>query len=336
MDIHLSQVMGHYFQILWTGKGIGTGWGGFASNKWYFLLFGASEYWLGGRNGATIEGVLSDTTLLLSALAKIIVIVSLGYIFFKNTLRQSAPPVWRAASLMFGGTLAFGQVFNLYSQPQDPQMQINVMVWLPVCWGFIAKDVILLEHWHGVQRIGFLFLSLIGLPWCLIGETGFAQQRHFDSLGQAQVQGIRSHADLARTVFIFHGFEPMTTWLSAEIDHTYPFILEHSPQTKPLFKPFYLVVEATMHPERSPTESAAAVRDRIDEALAKGFHVIIDRVWDFSEDAFIDSFSTVSGADKPRAIFRLLKQRYIATKAFDLGNAWPFYELRSHVQGATP
>ena len=26
---------------------------------------------------------------------------------------------------------------NLYSQPQDPQMQINVMVWLTIGWALI-------------------------------------------------------------------------------------------------------------------------------------------------------------------------------------------------------
>jgi hypothetical protein len=311
---------------LWTGKGIGTGWGGFALNKWYFLSLGVAEYWLGGRNG----GALTDTRLLLTALAKTTVIASLGYVFFKKTLRQSAPPVWRAASLMFGGTLAFGQVFNLYSQPQDPQMQINVMVWLPVCWGFVLKEAtVLLSDRSELQRIAFLFLSLIGLPWCLSGETGFTRQRHFDSIAQEQVQALRSHADFASTLFIFQGFEPIVTWLAAEVDHTYPVILERSPQTKPLFKPFYLVNEAIMHPGRSPAESAASVRDKIDEALAKGFHVVINGVWDVSQDAFIDSFATVSTADKPHAIFRMLKQHYTATKVFEVQNAGPFYELHS-------
>ena len=38
---------------------------------------------------------------------------------------------------IFGGTLVAGQVFNLYSQPHDPQMQINVMAWTTVGWAFV-------------------------------------------------------------------------------------------------------------------------------------------------------------------------------------------------------
>ena len=38
----------------------------------------------------------------------------------------------RTIAVVFLGTFAAGSVFNTYSQPQDPQMQINVMPWLAV------------------------------------------------------------------------------------------------------------------------------------------------------------------------------------------------------------
>ena len=44
-------------------------------------------------------------------------------------------PRLRAVAIVFLGTLGAGQVLNLYAQPQDPQMQINVMPWLTVAWG---------------------------------------------------------------------------------------------------------------------------------------------------------------------------------------------------------
>ena len=43
----------------------------------------------------------------------------------------------RALSAIFGVTFVAGEVFNLYAQPQDPQMQINVMAWLTVGWAVV-------------------------------------------------------------------------------------------------------------------------------------------------------------------------------------------------------
>ena len=43
----------------------------------------------------------------------------------------------RAIAVVFLGTLGAGQVLNLYSQPHDPQMQVNVMAWLTVAWALL-------------------------------------------------------------------------------------------------------------------------------------------------------------------------------------------------------
>ena len=49
--------------------------------------------------------------------------------------RHRDDPRSRAVSAIFGVTFVAGEVFNLYAQPQDPQMQINVMAWLTVGLG---------------------------------------------------------------------------------------------------------------------------------------------------------------------------------------------------------
>ena len=48
----------------------------------------------------------------------------------------------RAIAIVFLGTLGAGQVLNFYSQPQDPQMQINVMPWLTVAWGLLLGALV--------------------------------------------------------------------------------------------------------------------------------------------------------------------------------------------------
>ena len=51
--------------------------------------------------------------------------------------RARHDPRARALGAIFGVTFVAGCVFNLYSQPQDPQMQINVMGWLTVAWALV-------------------------------------------------------------------------------------------------------------------------------------------------------------------------------------------------------
>ena len=45
----------------------------------------------------------------------------------------------RSAVALFGVTFVAGEVFNLYSQPQDAQMQVNVMPWLTLAWLFALQ-----------------------------------------------------------------------------------------------------------------------------------------------------------------------------------------------------
>ncbi|NIO83578.1 MAG: hypothetical protein GTN53_23725, partial [Candidatus Aminicenantes bacterium] len=45
-------------RIIWPGKGLGTGWGGFKEEKFIFALSGMSEYLIGGHNQTDMASVL--------------------------------------------------------------------------------------------------------------------------------------------------------------------------------------------------------------------------------------------------------------------------------------
>ena len=68
----------------------------------------------------------------------------------------------RAIAVVFLGTLAAGQLFNIYAQPQDPQMQINVMAWLAVAWGLLAAALLAKA---GDLATVLVALSLLPMAW---------------------------------------------------------------------------------------------------------------------------------------------------------------------------
>src|SRR5262249_42884326 len=117
--------------LLWTGKGVGTGFGGFSIEKLGLLAGGIGEYWWGGHNLATLQSLAGKWPEWLPSLSlQVVLLAILAHVFWQRRFDVR----WRATAIVFLGTLAAGQVMNAYSQPQDPQMQLNVMPWLTLAW----------------------------------------------------------------------------------------------------------------------------------------------------------------------------------------------------------
>src|SRR5260370_28931357 len=76
--------------------------------------------------------------------------------------RARHEPRTRALAAIFGITFVAGEIFNLYSQPQDPQMQLNVMAWLTVAWalGLVAAR----QRYGGPGRAALRGLAGAPLP----------------------------------------------------------------------------------------------------------------------------------------------------------------------------
>jgi hypothetical protein len=67
--------------------------------------------------------------------------------------RNRRDPRARALAAVFGVSFVAGEVFNLYSQPQDPQMQINVMAWLTIAWALV---LVAMRARHGAKGLAVL------------------------------------------------------------------------------------------------------------------------------------------------------------------------------------
>lgn len=326
-------VGGWILGLIWTGKGVGTGWGGFAARKWLFLWIGMTQYWVGGLNVGVLEWLShgwngARTALVLAAEA------GLAAFLLVSGLRRLGDPAWRTFGFLAGGTFLGGQVMNLYSQPQDPQMQLNPMFWLPIAWG-LAVAALARRTRSRTFAVLALAASAAWLPGNLFVSDAFWIRRGGDSQMLQQVRAFETKGELERSLYVFNGFDGILSWVAVEVDWEYPPTLATSPQASPRFKGLFLLEQATEYPRLSADESAALVAERLADAEGRGFRIVIHDLWEWPVETFVDSFSTVSGPEKPTAIHRMLHERYEGTKIFEVDGLGRFYELRRKEETGT-
>lgn len=170
-------------------------------------------------------------------------------------------PRLRAIAVVFLGTFGAGEIFNLYSQPQDPQMQVNVMPWLTVAWGLIAAallDRVPARH----ACLGVLAaLSLAPLVWTLVK---LSEHPEHDTPWIEAAASVDQHLPSDTTVFLYWGFETMAFWQYALWSHTWDWDKEGpaapAPSPQPKFKWIAVNAGAIRHPKWTAEVHAAALK----------------------------------------------------------------------------
>ncbi len=145
--------------LLWTGKGVTTGWAGLSADKAWMMLSGIGNYFL------IVGGWVDPLSAKRAAVPLIVSVLLQAAIFVASVVvlwPRRADRRLRAIAIVFLGTLGAGQVLNLYAQPQDPQMQINVMPWLTVAWGLLLGALV--GRSRATTTI-LAVLSLVPLAW---------------------------------------------------------------------------------------------------------------------------------------------------------------------------
>jgi hypothetical protein len=309
--------------ILWTGKGVATGWAGLSWDKAWMMLSGIGNYFL-------IVGGWVDPLSARQAAGPLVASVLLQMAIFAASAvilwpRRSEPRL-RAIAIVFLGTLAAGQVLNLYSQPQDPQMQINVMPWLTVAWGLLLGA--LLERSRMVAAI-LAVLSVAPLAWN-VGQL--ARFRDGDTAALAAVAALDQRFPPASTVFVYWGFEPIATWQYARWSRTWDWdgqvAIAPAPSDQPKFKWIALDAGAIRHPDWTAEQHALSIKRDIDQALDHGYRVAISDVWTWSPRELAEQLGGLSAANRADAIYRMLHDTYDAERAFSDPMAGTYYVLR--------
>jgi hypothetical protein len=296
--------------LLWTGKAVVSAWSGFAWIKAYFMADGLSAYLFGTRF-AGLPGIPGWDIWRVTAIACELAIAAVALTVLWRS-RDDARS--RSLFAVFGGTLVAGQIFNLYSQPQDPQMQLNVMAWMTVGWALVM--VASLRRWG---RRGLA--ATAGLPVLLLAFNvwGLGPQRGLDTNWAQAVARLGERAHPSRTVFVIHDFDWASIYAAASWGNVTPDLddLEPAPQAMPKFKRLGFVSGVLQHHTRSEPEQVAILRAQIERAIELGYEVVAVRLWD-ADQYFLDQLSgTVVTRTQMHALTAMLHHDFTATVIMD-------------------
>lgn len=303
--------VGPVADLLWTGKGVYTGWAGYSATKLTYLWVGIAEYLVGGGNLGNLAflGPLLPEMYVSTIIIGAVAVVSLVVI-----LRLRSSPGIRLTAIIFGTTFLAGEAMNLYSQPQDPQMQLNVMPWLTIGWALALKTL------GSGRRIMTAAVAVVFATALLSYNVHrIMPLRGAEAPWRHVLQLLESRADPAATVFLFQGFDQIVSEMFYEWggDWTYFPRLAPAPTDVPKAKLLILVNGFIHHPGDSPEQSARRIEAQISRAFDLGYGIVTNSVWERTEPEFLAVMSTVADPGKASALYHMLHATFTAKLLLD-------------------
>jgi hypothetical protein len=308
-------------QLLWTGKAVVSAWAGYTWAKVGYLSDGVAAYLL-GIGITAFPGIPGwDIWRWVSVLASVAIgLVALGLVWPQRHDNRI-----RALVALFRGTFLAGEIFNLYGQPQDPQMQINVMAWLTVGWALVL--VAARRRWGAKGLAAFAGLTIVLLAYNLWSVTPLRGQ---DTAWQRTVERLEREADPARTVFLLHDFDWTMVYAALHWGLTEPGTdtLGPPPQAVPKFKWIGFTGQVLRHPDWPAERHVADLRRQIDRALELGYDVLVARLWTMDLATLESSTGMVVDSARLEALRTMLHRAYTATPVLEDALAGGLYRLR--------
>jgi hypothetical protein len=293
------------FDLIWTGKAVRSVWAGFTWAKVGYLWDGIVAYLLG--TGITTFDRLPGwdiwrfaTTFWLLGIAAVA----------GSVLRRADGGTARALLAIFGVTFLAGEVFNLYSQPQDPQMQINVMAWVTPAWALV-----LLAAQRRWPARGLAAMAAVTVALFAYNVWSIAPLRGLDSKWRGAIERLERHGDPTRTVFLLHDFDWTMVYASLHWGTAEPGVarLGPAPQALPKFKWIGFTGDVLRHPDWSTERHVESLRRQIDRALELGYEVIVVRLWNIPEAQLLTETGMVADAGRLGALQGMLRTDFVAT-----------------------
>lgn len=298
-------------ELIWTGKAVRSVWAGFTWAKVGYMWDGMAGYLL-GAGIASIPGIPGWDIWRWIATVWILAVAFFSLPFL---WRHWDDPRSRALSAIFGITFVAGQVFNLYSQPQDPQMQLNVMGWLTVGWAIVLVAV---GERRRYGRQGLAALASLTVALFAYNVWSIAPLRGLDSAWEGAIQRMERESNPDRTVWLMHDFDWAMVYGSLYWGLADPGTeaLGPAPQKEPRFKWIGFTGQVLRHPDWTDHELVDDLRGQIDRALDLGYDVLVIRLWDMDPYQLEVATGMVASSERIQALRRMLREEYVATQAF--------------------
>ncbi len=283
--------------MIWTGKAVGSGWSGFSWAKLANARDGTVAYFLGTAvtNAQFLPGwdIWRVVGLLLIA---VIAAVSMPMLWRERNDGRA-----RAVAVVFGGTFIAGLVFNLYSQPLDPQMQINIMGWLTVGWIFAVMAA--RRRWG---RQGLIAALLLATALLVHNVLSLVPLRGLDSAWLRSIDRVGRVADPATSVFLIHDFDWTMNYAALSWGQSLPGTdrLGPAPQASPKFKWIGFRRQHHLPPRRHGRRACGVAEGANRAALSLGYQVYVVRLWDLDDAGLNAATGTMRQADHSAALGR--------------------------------
>jgi len=293
--------------LFWTGKGVGSGWSGFSNDKIELGLCGIGEYLLGGRNCAAGTMLVAEVV---SAIA--IEAFLLGFLIYVIWQRRRYAP-FRALAIIFLGAFAVGELMNAYSQPADPQMQINVMPWLTLALAFLLSAIV--KRTRMSRFLKATALVAVSIPFAY-NVYALAPLRGQDTRMQDALAEVAQLADPSHTVFFYLGWEQISTWQFFQWSHNWAggiCDLNFAPIDTPKFKWISILEPVVRNRSLTASQHAEIVDREIQCAFDKGYRVVAGPVvWSMSQEDLGAYMSSLNARDHAAVIYDDIHKKYDA------------------------
>ncbi|TAJ89113.1 MAG: hypothetical protein EPO10_17625 [Reyranella sp.] len=294
------------FDLIWTGKAVRSVWAGFTWPKVGYLWDGIVAYLL-GTGVTTFDGIPGWD---IWRFATTFWLIGMAWVAGSVLWPTRGDERTRALVAVFGVTFLAGEVFNLYSQPQDPQMQINVMAWVTPAWALV-----LLAARRRWPARGLAAMTAVTVALFAYNVWSIAPLRGLDTKWRLGIERLEQLGDPSRTVFLLHDFDWTMVYASLHWGTSEPGVaaLGPAPQALPRFKWIGFTGDVLRHPDWSTERHVEALRQQIDRALALGYEVIVVRLWNIPEAQLLTETGMVADAARLGALQRMLRTDFVAT-----------------------
>jgi hypothetical protein len=295
-----------FLTVLLPTKASGGGWLGFRSEKILYTIAGIGNYFSGAKNMNSLASYAATPELISMSVTWVLFLVAL-FFCIRALFSKSAPLEIKCLAL-FALAVAFAaEGENIYSQPQDPQLQIQPM-FLTIAGLIILLKQVATMAWIQARRA----LALLFCAGFLANGAVNAREMFFvagaDSRSLKQVQELNDLFPQSSTVLVSQGFELWVTWqFTVGWQGNRAGFNQHT---------VHLVTPFTSNRDIGGEAAAALMRKRLADAFDHGYHVVAASLWTEPPIQFAASLTTVT-SEKEALVYETILRR-----SYRLGKTW--------------
>ncbi|MFB3777024.1 MAG: hypothetical protein ACE141_05410 [Bryobacteraceae bacterium] len=282
-----------------------SGWLGFRLEKLAYALVGIGNYFLGASQ-FHFKDLFQSPQLERSAISWLYALITVGTCTAALFSRRASGNLKLLAGfclVVFG----VGELEHLYSQPQDPQSQIQPM------FVSVVGLIIIMNHLRGRLslrefRVAAACVILVSLTIGVWNVSLLAVGRGADSRAVATVKQLERIFAPGEVVVVSHGYEVWNTWWYIEA--------HRANRDDYLGGSIHVASPFSNHAGMSTTAAAEWVKERVADAFASGRRVVACSLWVQEKAEFAALMSTVLDGAGAGAYYDALRG------AFPTGRTW--------------